>query len=82
MAGSGSTIHEPFSRFRIVNYLMELWVDRPYSVYHGVEVNRCRPDRMLVTPKSDLKMHGGHFMDSPVCLTAWEKTKIWMGMIR
>ena len=59
------------------------WIlPKPFSVYRGVEVNRCEADGLLVTPKMDLKPHAGHKVRSPVCLTLKEKLLIWLKIIQ
>lgn len=58
---------------------------KPYSLYRGVAVNRCRSDGQLITykmPQSVIANHAGHYIISPVVLTLKEKILIWLKLIQ
>lgn len=63
-------------------YVLELFYPRPYAIYRGVELNRCRCDGQIVTKNSNLANHAGHHIVSPVSLSLGEKILIWMKIIR
>lgn len=58
------------------------FLPKPTSFYRGVEVYRCRTDHVLVTDKSDLSLHAGHYVVTPIVLTLKEKILIWLKVIR
>lgn len=62
--------------------IRDFFLPKPYSLYHGVEVNRCKADGQIVTKNMDLSRHAGHHITSPVVLTLKEKILIWLKIIQ
>ena len=62
--------------------IRDFFLPKPYSLYHGIEVNRCEADGQIVTKNSELSWHGGHRIRSPVVLTLKEKVLIWLKIIQ
>ncbi len=64
---------------------LKVVLPKPYSLYRGVSVSRCRSDGQLITPQMPQKMmanHAGHYVISPITLTLKEKILIWLKIIQ
>lgn len=66
-------------------FVLGIVLPKPYSLYHGITVSRCRSDGQLITskmPQSVLAQHAGHYIISPIVLTLKEKILIWLKLVQ